>query len=105
MTARDVVSDATVAITIELFGTARIKAGVGAIPLRIDTGASMVQLAEELARECPALVGNALTDYGTIADGYALNRNGLEFLPPDNGAPLNLRTGDTLLLLSNQAGG
>ena len=105
MTARDAVSGQTIAVAVELFGTARMRAGVGAVSLRMDPAATMGELAQALARECPALLGNALTDTGAIADGYALNRNGLDFLASDSDAPLNLRPGDTLLLLSNQAGG
>ena len=105
MTVCDAVGGATVAITVELFGTARMRAGVGAVSLRIDPATTMAELAQALARECPALLGNALTDTGAIAEGYALNRNGLDFLASDSDAPLNLRPGDTLLLLSSQAGG
>ena len=105
MTVCDAVGGATVAITVELFGTARMRAGVGVVSLRIDPTTTMAELAQALARECPALLGNALTDTGAIAEGYALNRNGLDFLASDSDAPLNLRPGDTLLLLSSQAGG
>ena len=105
MNARAGVSHVTVAITVELFGTARIKAGVSALPLRIDAQATTAELARALCRECPALLGSAALETGAIADGYALNRNGLTFLPADGDAPLDLESGDTLLLLSNQAGG
>ena len=52
-------------------------------------------------------MGNALRDNDGIgiADGYALNLNGLAFLPAEAGQRLKLQDGDTLLLLSNQAGG
>ncbi len=107
MTAYNTASGETtaIAITVELFGTARLKAGVSAVPLRIDPTATMAELSQALSRECPALLGNALTDTGAIADGYALNRNGLAFLASDPDAFLHLESGDTLLLLSNQAGG
>ena len=105
MTVRDAAGNDTVTITVELFGTARIRAGVGVVPLRIWAGATIAELGRALARECPALLGNALADDGIIADGYALNRNGLSFLHDDGKTPLGLHTGDTLLLLSNQAGG
>lgn len=97
----------TAAITVELFGTARIRAGRNAASLRVDAQATMPQLARALAQECPALLGNALRagDVITIADGYVLNRNGLAFLASDGDAPLGLESGDTILLLSSQAGG
>lgn len=101
-------SDA-VAITVELFGMARVHAGVGAIELAVDAQAHVAALMEALAQECPGLIGSVLSraDDGTVAvaEGYALNRNGLVFLPPDARAPLNWAAGDSLLLLSNQAGG
>lgn len=105
MTGPDVVSGASIAITVELFGAARLKAGVSAVSLSVEPGATTSELARTLAHECPALVGNALSDDGLIADGYALNRNGLEFLPADVASHLDLQAGDTILLLSNQAGG
>ena len=105
MTARDAITRYTVAVTVELFGTARIKAGVGVVALQIAADSTAADLGRELARACPALLGDVVLDGGVVADGYALNRNGLAFLPPDGDAPLGLQTGDTLLLLSNQAGG
>ena len=98
-----------VVITVELFGMARVHAGVGSIELAVGPQAPVPELIGALARQCPGLIGSALrrTDDGTVAvaDGYALNRNGLVFLPPDTHAPLNWAAGDSLLLLSNQAGG
>ncbi len=99
----------TVVITIELFGMARISAGVSSLDLAIDTHTRMDAMLGILAQECPALVGSALrvADDGNaaVADGYALNRNGLAFLPPDADSTLRWSSGDSLLLLSNQAGG
>ena len=98
-----------VIVIVELFGMARVQAGVSSVPLAVDAQASIPALLHALARECPELVGCALSqsDDGAVAvaDGYALNRNGLEFLPPEIEAPLGWAPGDSLLLLSNQAGG
>lgn len=107
MTTRAAATRPTVAVTVELFGTARIKAGVAIVPLRVNAGTTVAELARALARECPALLGNALRDDDGIgiADGYALNLNGLTFLPSDTGQRIRLQDGDTLLLLSSQAGG
>ena len=107
MTACHTVNSGTVLITVELFGLARIKAGVNTLPLQIDAQSTVAELALALAQKCPALLGNALRedDGITIAEGYALNRNGLTFLPADAGTPLALQPSDTLLLLPNQAGG
>ena len=99
----------TAAVTIELFGMARVHAGVNSIALAVDVRTPIAVLLVALAQECPGLVGNALHlgDDGSIgvAEGYALNRNGLIFLPPDVETPLHWAPGDSLLLLSNQAGG
>ena len=96
-------------ITVELFGLARVRAGVSSVRLTVDAQTPVAELLGVLAQECPGLVGSALclSDRGAIsvADGYALNRNGLVFLPPDTDAPLHWESGDSLLLLSNQAGG
>ena len=96
-------------VTVELFGLARVRAGVSSVRLTVDAQTPVTELLGILAQECPGLVGSALclSDRGAIsvADGYALNRNGLVFLPPDTDAPLDWASGDSLLLLSNQAGG
>ena len=47
-------------ITVELFGTARMNAGVSLVPLRVGSGWNLTALAGELAKECPALLGNGL---------------------------------------------
>ncbi len=99
----------TVVVTVELFGMARVHAGVNSFDLSVDAQASIATLLDALAEECPGLVGCALcrSDGGAVAvaDGYALNRNGLVFLSPDTVAPLHWASGESLLLLSNQAGG
>ena len=99
----------SVVVTVELFGMARIQAGASSVTLVVDTRAPVRALVDALARECPELVGNALhlTEDGAaaVADGYALNRNGLAFLSSDADAVLPWTPGDSLLLLSNQAGG
>ena len=99
----------TVFVTVELFGMARVHANVGSIAIEVGSQTPIAALLEVVAQECPALLGNALcqSDNGTVtvADGYALNRNGLVFLPPEVDAPVDWAAGDSLLLLSNQAGG
>ena len=100
----------TVVVTVELFGMARVRAGVNRIGLTVDAQAPVADLLRALAQQCPELLENALrmSEDGTtvaLADGYALNRNGLAFLPPDADSTLRWSSGDSLLLLSNQAGG
>ncbi len=105
MNASASITDTSVAVKVELFGIARMKAGVNAATLSLDAAATIADLARELVRAYPALVGTVLLEDGAIADGYVLNRNGLAFLPAEPGAPLQSADGDTLLLLPNQAGG
>ena len=96
-------------VTVELFGLARVRAGVSSVCLAVDAQTPITELLGVLAQECPGLVGTALclSDRGAIsvADGYALNRNGLAFLSPEIETSLDWAPGDSLLLLSNQAGG
>ncbi|MDE2788480.1 MAG: hypothetical protein OXL37_17740 [Chloroflexota bacterium] len=98
-----------VVVTVELFGMARVHAGVNSFDLAVEDQASIAALLDALAEECPRLMCNVLcrSDDGavTVAEGYALNRNGLAFLSPDMNGPLDWRSGESLLLLSNQAGG
>ena len=98
-----------VVVTVELFGMARVHAGVNSIDLAVDVQAPVADLLQALAQQCPELVDHVLcmSHDGTtaLADGYALNRNGLVFLPPEGDASLDWAEGDSLLLLSNQAGG
>ena len=98
-----------VAVTVELFGMARIHAGVSSISLVVDPRTPVAAIVCALADECPGLIGNALRRSEgraiSVADGYALNRNGLAFLPTDPDLSLDWKTGDSLLLISNQAGG
>ena len=105
MNANASIIDASVAVKVELFGIARMKAGVNVVTLSLDAAATVADLAGELIRACPDFVGTVLLEDGAIADGYVLNRNGLAFLPAEPGTRLQLADGDTLLLLPNQAGG
>ena len=102
-------SSDSVIVTVELFGMARVQAGVSSVSLAVDAQASIPALLGALSQECPELVGCALSqsDDGAVAvaDGYALNRNGLAFLAPEVDVPQEWASGDSLLLLSNQAGG
>ena len=105
MNASASITDASVAVKVELFGIARMKAGVNAVMLSLDAAATVADLARELIHVYPDFVGTVLLENGAIADSYVLNRNGLAFLPAEPSALLQLADGDTLLLLPNQAGG
>jgi hypothetical protein len=111
MTANRAAPVNSVQITVELFGMARMRTGINALDLKVAANATLPDITSEMARLCPSLLGDVLVDVEggqagpMLQQGYAINRNGLEFLPDDANAPLELRAGDALLLLSNQAGG
>lgn len=94
---------ATVAVTLELFGTPRLRSGLREVALELPVPVDRSRLVRALAEACPVLVGLALReDLTDLQDGYVLNHNGLAFLHRER---LELRPGDSLLLLSSQAGG
>ena len=93
----------SVHIKVELFGAARLKAGVKELALSLPTPATASQLADALARSCPALLGDIVRpDRSGLVESYTLNLNGLRFITSE---PVSLRSGDKLLLFSSQAGG
>lgn len=102
-------AQASVTVTVELFGMARVRTGVSNVELTIDRCAPVATLVRDLSARCPGLVGNGLvrSEDGSVsvAEGYALNRNGLAFLSQNDEDQPTWTHGDSLLLLSNQAGG
>ncbi len=93
----------SIAVKVELFGTPRLAAGRRELELVLPAETSRQKFAESLAEACPALVGKLIRDdLSGLQDGYVLNLNGLAFL---NGEVLHVQDGDTVLILSNQAGG
>ena len=94
---------ATVSVTIELFGTARMACGRRLVEAEITKQATMADLTIVLAKICPKLVGVALQeDLSGLMSSYTLNLNATEFVQDDE---LSLQDGDMLLLFSSQAGG
>ncbi len=94
---------ATVRVKVELFGTPRIHSGTAAVELAVPYPANRGKLVAALAKQCPALLGHGLKeDLTDLEDGYVFNLNGLAFLGE---ADFTLANGDSLLLISSQAGG
>ena len=90
-------------IRVELFGTPRLRSDRREVALTLPPGAGRNQLVRALALACPALVGCGLRqDLADLEDGYIFNRNGVAFLGEGD---FSLQEGDSLLLISNQAGG
>ncbi len=89
--------------TVELFGVARLKAKTDHVSLTLPAGANLADAFVALAETLPELVGPVLTvDHRALTAGYACNLNGSEFIH-DLRRPI--RSGDSLLILSNDAGG
>lgn len=92
-----------VACTVELFGVARLKAKAAAVPLTLPPGATLGDALAALAEQVPALVGSVVTaDRHGLTSGYTCNINGSAFT---RDATTPLQSGDSLLILSNDAGG
>ncbi len=97
------VSNLHLTCTVELFGVARLKAKTDRVPLTLPAGANLGDALAALAAAIPNLVGPVLTaDRRALMAGYTCNLNGTEFTR-DLQTPL--RSGDSLIILSSDAGG
>ena len=93
----------TITVRVELFGTPRLLVGRWELALQLPPEFSRRTFVSALAGACPALVGRVVReDLDDLQEGYVLNRNGVAFISEDT---LSLSAGDSLLILSNQAGG
>ena len=93
----------TIRVTVELFGTPRLRSGRQKLELSVSSVSTRKQLVTALAEACPQLVGDGLrSDLSDLDDGYIFNRNGLAFLGRGD---FTVEDGDCLLLISSQAGG
>jgi molybdopterin-guanine dinucleotide biosynthesis protein A len=89
---------------VELFGAARLKAKTARIPLTLAPGATIHDALSSLAEAAPALVNTVIApDCRSLAAGFACNLNGVQFLTND--FHTELHSGDSLLILSSDAGG
>jgi molybdopterin-guanine dinucleotide biosynthesis protein A/molybdopterin converting factor small subunit len=96
------VSDA-IAVTVELFGVARLLAKIKEVPLSLPPQATLSDVCQALAAEHPVLLGRVINpDRSSLSSGYACNINGLEFIrSPD----ARVNPGDKIFILSADAGG
>jgi molybdopterin converting factor small subunit len=85
-------------ITIELYGLARLRAGCARVDVFADDLAGALGA---LVQRCPALEPEVIRE-GLLRESFLASRNGERFLP-DAATPLS--AGDTVLILSAQAGG
>ena len=94
---------ATLSILVELYGTPRLRSGRREIALELRPEASRKEVVLALAEACPELVGHAIChDLNDLDQGFVFNHSGRTFLSGDR---FSFQPGDTLLLLSSQAGG
>ena len=89
---------------VELFGVARLKAKTARIPLTLAPGATICDALRALVDVAPALLNTVITpDRQSLTAGFSCNLNGTRFLPND--VHTELHAGDSLLILSSDAGG
>ena len=94
---------AAIKVKVELFGTPRIQSGRRELELLLPCPVRRLALVRALAEACPALVGHGVrTDLSDVEEGYVFNLNGLAFLGEGD---FTLEDGDSILLISSQAGG
>ena len=97
------VENTKVAVKVELFGTARLVTGKRAVEVSLPTNANRRDFVCALAAACPKLVDHVIRpDLTDLHEGYLLNRGGRAFLRGDT---ISVAPGDSLLIISNQAGG
>ncbi len=91
------------ACTVELFGVARLKAKTASVSLTLPAVATLGDALTALAEQLPDLVGPVLNrDCRSLIAGYACNLNGREFI---RNMDTPLHPGDSILILSSDAGG
>ncbi len=97
------VENTKVSVKVELFGTARLATGKRVVEVALPRNASRRDFVYALAAACPQLVDHVIRpDLTDLQDGYLLNRDGKAFL---RSGAISVNPGDTLLIISSQAGG
>lgn len=93
----------TTACTVELFGVARLKANTARITLTLPAGADLGAALSALGDALPILVGSVLVqDRHQLVPGFACNVNGQVFVRDMRTV---VKAGDSILILSSDAGG
>ena len=95
-------------VRVEFYGIPRSRAGVQATELDVGAGASFSQILAELAARFPNLAGDCICQTmpprgaASLRQGYTASLGGQRFVnDPDE----VLRPGDSLLIMSADAGG
>ena len=90
-----------IAVSVELFGVARLLAKTQLISLALPGEATLAQVFSALAQKLPVLVGRVLNSEGLVT-GYTCNINGLDFVRAPSA---KVNSGDKIFILSADAGG
>jgi hypothetical protein len=89
--------------TVELYGTARLLAKTAKVALVLPPRAVLSSAFVALATELPVLVGPVIApDRSKLTKGYACNVNGLDFV---RNPSFKINPGDSIIIISNDAGG
>jgi molybdopterin-guanine dinucleotide biosynthesis protein A/molybdopterin converting factor small subunit len=91
----------SIAVTVELFGAARVLAKTQHVRLELAPEATLAQLFSALAEKLPALAGRVIESDRLVA-GYACNINGLIF---ERVPSAKIHSGDKIFIFSADAGG
>jgi len=95
--------DGAIRCTVELYGMARLLAKTAKVALVLPPQAILSSVFVALAGELPVLVGPVITpERSKLTSGYACNINGLDFVRDLN---FKINPGDSVIILSNDAGG
>jgi molybdopterin-guanine dinucleotide biosynthesis protein A len=93
-----------VSCVVELFGVARLKAKTARIPLTLSPGATIGDALAAVVENIPTLLHTVIApDRRSLLAGFSCNLNGTQFLPND--LQTRLQSGDSILILSSDAGG
>jgi molybdenum cofactor guanylyltransferase len=96
-------SEDAITCTVELFGVARLLAGRCELPVTLPARSTLADVLQAVSRDLPMLSGRVISaDASGLADGYACNVNGLEFV---RRATVRVEAGDRILIVSADAGG
>jgi molybdopterin-guanine dinucleotide biosynthesis protein A len=92
--------------TVELFGVARMLAQTKELSLTLPAGATLTDVFRELSERLPVLLDRVITaDRRGLVEGYACNVNGRDFVRTAAIATATVNAGDTIVILSADAGG
>jgi molybdopterin-guanine dinucleotide biosynthesis protein A len=95
--------ESSIRCTVELFGVARLVANTKEVSLVLPRGATLGHMVSALADKLPELVGRVISrDRRSLAEGYACNVNGLDFV---RSSAASVSHGDNIVILSADAGG